>query len=251
VAFDAIYAGDIWVHEMARGTSLRLTLDGDLVNTTWTADGTKITFQADANIMWMPSDGSGKAEVLLEREHTQWPLSWSRDGRWLAYTETHPDSGRDIWILPVDGEPVSFEVTPADEGAPKFSPDGNWIVYRSDESGRNEIYIRPFPGPGGKWLISTSGGTEPTWAVDGTELFYREDDAMMAVKVTLGDTFSASKPVLLFRGDFKADATGHPLYDVHPDGRFLMARETAGESLPQINVVLNWFDELKRLAPLE
>ena len=253
VAFDAVDTGEVWIHDPARGTRMRFTRFEDAtLHTTWTKDGKRLAFHGPSgNVYWAPSDGSGEPELLLDREHTQWPLDWSPDNRHLVLTEVHPDTGRDIWVLPVGGEPIEFLATSASEGAAKFSPDGRWIAYRSNQSGQDEIYVRPFPGPGGKWLVSTNGGREPVWCSDGTELFYRQGDAMMVVGVTLGESFEATRPRVLFRGDYNSDPIGHPMYDVHPDGeRFLMVRALEGSSPNRITVVLNWFDELERLVPL-
>jgi eukaryotic-like serine/threonine-protein kinase len=135
-----------------------------------------------------------------------------------------------------------------------FSPDGHWLAYQSDESGRNEIYVRPFPGPGGKSQISTDGGTEPMWARNRRELFYRNGEKMMVVSVETKPAFVASKPKLLFEGHYEKSSftfSFEPNYDVSPDGqRFLMIKASEQESAAtQVNVVLNWSDELRRLVP--
>ena len=136
----------------------------------------------------------------------------------------------------------------------RFFPDGHWIAYISDESGRPEIYVQPYPGPGGKWQISTEGGNEPAWNRNGRELFYRSGNKMMAVEVTTQPTFSAGKPKALFEGQYVPVSPGltGTAYDVSADGqRFLMVKETeASISATQINVVLNWFEDLKRRAPV-
>ena len=132
------------------------------------------------------------------------------------------------------------------------SPDGGWLAYQSDESGRGEIYVRPFPGPGGKWLISTEGGTQPVWARNGRELFYRNGDKMMAAAVETEPVFAAVKPKLLFEGHYETGIyPSLPNYDVSPDGRrFLMIKSSEQETAAtQINVVLNWLEDLKRRVP--
>lgn len=190
------------------------------------------------------ADGSGGLERLATSEQTQVPKSWSGDGRLLAFHEVSPGTLRDIWVLSLsDRKARPFIQTPFTEGAPSFSPDGRWMAYLSDESGRPEIYVQPYPGPGGKWQISTDGGTEPLWARNGRELFYRSDRRMLAVAVTTGSSFSAAKPTVLFEGDYEASVfplTG-TAYDVTPDGqRFLMVKPVpeAASDPPQINVVL-------------
>ncbi|PYV20907.1 MAG: hypothetical protein DMG27_21925, partial [Acidobacteria bacterium] len=138
------------------------------------------------------------------------------------------------------------------ESAPIFSPDGRWIAYQSDESGRGEIYVRPFPGPGGKTLISPEGGTQPVWARNGRELFYRNGDKMMAAAVETEPVFAAVKPKLLFEGHYETGIyTYLANYDVSLDGRrFLMIKASEHEvAATQINVVLNWLEDLKRRVP--
>ena len=174
--------------------------------------------------------------------------SWSPDGQTLAYQESTPGAGFDLWVYRLsDHKAQPFLQTRFNEIAPRFSPDGRWLAYASDESGRYEIYVQPYPGPGGKWQISTDGGTEPVWAHNG-ELLYRNADKMMAVETNTKSTFSADKPKMLFEGRYATYNT-MPAYDVTPDGqRFLLAK--TGEQGPQeINVVLNWFEELKQKIP--
>ncbi len=140
-------------------------------------------------------------------------------------------------------------MTNANETAPRFSPDGRWIAYASDESGRREIYVRPFPAFDRKWTISTDGGAEPIWRRDGKELFYRNRDTVMTVTTDTSAGFKASAPQALFRGDYDqaSSTTAHPHFDVAPDGqRFLMVKPE--KSASQIVVVLNWLDEFKRRA---
>jgi serine/threonine-protein kinase len=150
-----------------------------------------------------------------------------------------------------DRAPHLFVEGPTYEAAPRFSPDGHWIAYASNESGRFEIYVRPYPGPGGKWQISTEGGTEPVWNPKGHEVFYRNGQEMMAADYIAQPTFSAGKPKVLFEGPYVPTPRSIPDYDVSPDGqRFLMikAPEQAQAPVP-INVVLNWSEELKQKAP--
>ena len=133
-----------------------------------------------------------------------------------------------------------------------FSPDGRWLAYSSNESGRSEIYVQAYPGPGGKWQISTEGGTEPLWSRNGRELFYRNGNRMMAVDITTQPNFSAGKPKLFFEGQYEPTLVSNANYDISPDGqRFLMLKaiETEAAAPTQINVVLNWFEELKQKVP--
>jgi Tol biopolymer transport system component len=150
-----------------------------------------------------------------------------------------------------DHQTQPFVQMPATQSAARFSPDGRWLAYTSFESGRAEIYVQPFPGPGGKWQISTEGGTEPAWNPNGRELFYRQGERMMAVDIVTQPAFSAGRPRLLFEGLYLPSAGNLAAYDVSQDGqRFLMVEESQQEQPPtQINVVLNWFEELERLVP--
>jgi len=257
---------DIWVYDIARQTLTRLSFEGANQQPLWTPDGKRVTFRSNRagpdNLFWKPADGSGEAERLTTSEFRQNPGSWSPDGQFLAFhqqpgVESSSSTGRDIWILPMEGErkPWPFLQTPFSEADPKFSPDGRWLAYVSDESGRREVYVQPFPGPGGKWQISTEGGTEAVWAGNG-ELFYRNEngDKMMVVDITTEPTFRAGNPRLLFEGFYQGGIGGNrAFYDVTPDGqRFLMVKAGEQETeAMQINVVLNWFEELKRLVPTD
>ncbi len=183
--------------------------------------------------------------------------SWSPDGRVVAFTQINVDTGPDVYVLDMQGDrqPRPFVQTRFAEGSPKFSPDGHWIAYASNESGRNEIYVQAYPGPGLRVQISTAGGVDAVWKHSGGELYYRNGDQMMAVSVSMSGTFRASRPQMLWRGRYAhglGSACGAPgatssNYDVSADGqRFLMIKED--ETAPvQINVVLNWAEELKRL----
>jgi dipeptidyl aminopeptidase/acylaminoacyl peptidase len=190
---------------------------------------------------------------LTTSEYGQAPSSWSPDGQLLAFTELNPTTGWDIWVVRLgDHKTQPFLRTPFTEGGPRFSPDGRWLAYVSNESGRNEIYVQPYPGPGGKRQISTEGGAEPVWNRNGRELFYRNGDKMMAVDIATQPSFAAGKPRMLFEGPYLPTAATIQNYDVSPDGqRFLMLKpsESAESSPKQINVVLNWFEELKQKVP--
>jgi Tol biopolymer transport system component len=200
-------------------------------------------------LVWKPADMSGSAEKLITNDHLLVPTSWSPDGRILAFTEHHPSTGADIWILAMDGkrEPQPFLKTSFNENLAEFSPDGRWIAYCSNESGRDEVYVRPFPGPGGITKISTTGGFLPVWAPDGRELFYRIEDKMMVVAIDTKPTFTAGKPELLF----ESPSTIVERYSISPDGqRFIMIEEGEYSTPPtQLNIILNWFEELKTNVP--
>jgi Tol biopolymer transport system component len=208
------------------------------------------------NLYWKSADGSGSAERLTTSEYPQQPYSWSNDGKLLVFQQSSdPETGWDIWVLPIgdDGKPRSAEPflnTTADEINPALSPDGRWLAYVSDVSGRYEIYVTPFPGPGRKELISLNGGWMPAWAPSGKELFY---DAlpnqanlvrMMVADIGTQPELRAGKPRVLFDGPYRAE------YDVTADGQHFVMVQSPEESAPrQINVVLNWLEELKRRVP--
>lgn len=147
---------------------------------------------------------------------------------------------------------AGFVGGPYHQHTPTFSPDGRWLAYVSNESGRSEVYVQPHPGPGGKWAVSTDGGAEPVWARSGKELFYRQGDKLMAVAVGTTRGFSVARPRALFAGRNRsaADSPGHANYDVTPDGqRFVMIEQADPKHLPaRLHVVVNWLEELKRRA---
>jgi serine/threonine-protein kinase len=246
---------EIWLYNLARDTFTRLTFQGTTnYNPLWTRDRKRIAFTSiGVGISWQPSDGSGASERL--RGSAGLPSSWSPNGQLLAFDDTGASTGRDIWVLHLgDHKEEQFLATPFDEGAPQFSPDGRWLAYVSNESGRYEIYVQPYPGPGAKLQISTDGGTEPLWNPNGRELFYRSGNKMMAVEITPQPSFSAGKPKVLFAGLYQSSPNPVPNanYDVSADGqRFLMLKPgDSTEAAPtQINVVLNWFEELKQKVP--
>ncbi|HKW68903.1 MAG TPA: hypothetical protein VJP04_16530, partial [Terriglobales bacterium] len=246
--------GQIWIYDLGRDTLTRLTFDGNVnVDPIWTPDGKKIVFKGNqSRLFWQPADGSGPAEELTKSELTRnnAPGSFSPDGQVLVFMGNNPTF--DIFTLALrEGKLQPFLTTASNETAPRFSPDGHFIAYASDESGRFEIYVRPYPGPGGKWQISTEGGTEPVWNPKGRELFYRNGNKMMAVDVSTQGTFSAGKPTMLFQGPYVLSPRSFQDYDASPDAqRFLMLKDTGqAQSAQQINVVLNWFEELKRRVP--
>jgi Tol biopolymer transport system component len=246
----------LWLYDFGRDTLTRLTFDGISSQPTWTPDGKRIAFVSNkeeaANIFWQLADGSRGVERLTTSENAQFPRSFSPDGQLLAFTEINPITGPDIWVLRLsDRKAEPFLRTPFTETVPSFSPDGHWLAYVSNESGRDEVYMQPYPGPGGKWQISTEGGTEPVWNPNGKELFYRSEDKMMSVDIIAQPSFSVGRPRMLFQGPYLPGVV-FPYYDVSPDAqRFLMIKpsEQTSSSLTQIVVVQNWFEELRRRVP--
>jgi len=257
---------NLWAYEFERGTRLRLTTTGNSRRTVWAPDGLQIAFystparaaaadrgEQDPNqdLYVMPSTG-GEPKKLVTRPGAQFPDTWSPDGRFLVFEEGEAATGparRDLWVLPIGEAPRPLLVTRFYERGAVFSPNGRWLAFVTDESGRAEVYVQPFPGPGPKVAISNNGGLQPMWARDGRELFYREGDSMMAVPIKL-DPFRVEAPQKLFEfpaATFNLDPNFAD-YDVAPDGRFLAIQgDTAAAD--EINVVLNWTEELKRLVP--
>jgi dipeptidyl aminopeptidase/acylaminoacyl peptidase len=243
---------DVWIQDLTRRTFTPLTTDGSNIRPVWTPDGSRVTFSSmksgSFDIYSKLADGSAEAEPLLIREQDQFPSSWSVDGNILAFTERNFESGTDIWILHRDGEtPEPFLVTAFNEDVPAFSPDGRWLAYQSDESGRYEVYAQPFPGPGRRWPISTNGGREPVWSSKESELFYRNGDSLMVVAIETDPVFTPGVPRFLFEWRFRPAAfqVGARAYDVTPDGRRFVMLRAEQEELAELNVVLNWFEQLK------
>jgi serine/threonine-protein kinase len=241
------------VYDLLRGTRSVLAEEGS--NAYWSPDGSEVIFSSNRSGSWnlyrTPSDGSGSAQLLFDSEREQWIGSWLPDGTAVSFYEVNPEGGRDIWTLPLDGGPPEpFVVTPFNERSPRFSPDGRWLAYVSNESGRDEVYVTDYPDREGRWTLSSEGGREPVWSQDGTELFYRQGDRMLVVDVDPGPPFVAARPQTLFEGRYEVGVAGNPDYDVSPDGRrFLMIKRSEGSAPIRLHVILNWFAELERLVP--
>ena len=249
---------DIWILDVARGTLSRLTVVGGADTPVWTPDGARVTYAAsagggDRGIFWKPADGSGEAEQLASLEHRPLLGSWSPDGETLVFSVSHPSTGWDLWVLPRDGQPQPFLATPFRERKPELSPDGRWLLYLSDESGRIEVYLQPYPGPGQRIKVSTAGGTEPSWSRDGREIFYRDGARgdLMVVSFDAPAEPSVGQPrFLLEAGDLLVSTFGNRHYDISPDGRRFVTVSFSSR-LGEIPVVLNWFEELQERVPTE
>jgi len=249
----------LWLYDFARDILTRLTFGGDTNGRpVWTPDGKRIAFRSNRegtlNIFWQLADGGGGLERMTSDDYPQTAGSFSPDGQLLAFTELNPTTGYDIWVLRLsDRKAQPFLRTASNETTPQFSPDGHWLAYASDESGRPEVYVQPYPGPGGKWQISTEGGDQPAWNRNGRELFYHSNDKMMVVGITMQPSFSVGKPKMLFAGEYVLPGfpSSYENYDISPDGqRFLMVKDSEqAAEVTQINVVLNWFEELKQKVP--
>ena len=261
---------DVWVSEWARDTLTRLTFDPAAdTKPVWTPDGRRIVFASDRadtstpNLYWQRADGTGGAQRLTDSKNFQSPASWHPSGKFLAFEENNPQTGYDLMILRMEGDEASgwkpgkpsvFLNSPFAEREPMFSPDGRWLAYWSNETGRQEVYVRPFPGPGGKWQISTGGGVYPTWSRTKHELFYGTPSGqiMVAAFTVEGDSFRSEKPRLWSDGRFSVRSTTRS-FDLHTDGeRFALApaaQTPGGGKQDHVTFIFNFFDELRRIAP--
>jgi len=249
---------EIEILNLKRGSQTRLTFESTNAQPLWSPDGRRVVFSSSRDGGWnlyqRAADGNGTATLLLASDNELWAHDFSPDGKLLIYWEIDSETARDLWILPLEGDPTPkpFLVTPYNERAAVFSPDGRWIAYVSDESGRDEVHVRPYPGPGGQTTVSTEGGAEPHWAHDGRRLFYRQADRMMTVSVENGPRFSVSKPTVLFEGRFDRGVTGNLSYDLDPRSeRFLMLQPLGDRRTASFRVVLNWFEDIRRLSPID
>jgi len=245
---------DVWIYDLERGARSRFTFDPAWdFSPLWSPDGSRIVFGSDRSGMFgvYVKDASGASEekLLLAADEILAPCDWSNDGRVVALVRLGAGTGWDIWALPMDGSRDAFPVvaTPFIDSRPRFSPDGRWIAYESDESGRSEIYVRQFPGPGGRWQVSTSGGSEPWWSADGREIFYLDgEENMVSVAIRAADVFTAELPEVLFETRLiQRIQRGH--YLVGRDGeRFLTVSPVESQTIPPMTVVLNWDAALSR-----
>ena len=241
---------DVWMYDVTLGTLSQVTFDAGATVPVWTPDGQRAAFSSNKegapNLFWAQILQQGPAERLASSENVQVPGSWSPDGSMLAFVEQQPTKGRDVWLMTVHGDRARrpFLNSPFDESAPRFSPDGRWIAYVSNESGRTEAYLRSVADPARKQQVSNNGGTEPVWAHGGRELFYREGDKIMAVSLSgSGADIRAAGPHALFQGEFAKGTIDVANYDVTPDDqRFVMVRaEGQASAGATLHVVINWF----------
>jgi serine/threonine protein kinase/Tol biopolymer transport system component len=246
---------DIWLYDVARGLPTRFTFGpGNAAGSIWSPDGNRIVFgstrKGHYDLYQKASSGAGAEEVLLEDNLDKLPMSWTPDGRFILYASTGTATGNDLFTLPLFGDrkPVPFLQTRFNESQGQFSPDGRWVAYTSNESGRYEVYVAPFPGPGGKWQISTAGGSSPRWRRDGAEIFFlAPDNALMATAVNgKASSFQVGAVRLLFQTHLIGQR--HE-YDVSADGQKFLINSAPlqnGAASAPITVVLNWTAGLKK-----
>jgi len=241
---------DIWVRDLKRGVSSRFTFGvGNAFCPLWSPDGRRMAYTVGDDLFEKGVEGQGEEKPLLKSDELKFACDWSRDGRYIAFCSQGKETGWDIWVLPTFGDlkPVPFLKTQFLELMPVFSPDGRFLAYQSNESGRQEVYVQSFPGPGGKWQISTAGGTEPHWRADGRELYYRAPgQKVMAVDVQTGNGVTAGTPQLLFQGRFDMSLARSRFLPTADGRRFLTVAPLGREAMTPTTVVLNWFADLGR-----
>jgi len=250
---------DMSIYDLDRKTTTRFPREATRTysSAVWMPDGKRIIYGASiatpsnvTNLAWRAADGSGPEEILLRSDRPHVPTSVSPDGSFLAFTELNSKfGGSDVMILPLTGEgrkPRAFVQTQAFEEGGVFSPDGKWLAYVSNASGQAEVYVEPFPGPGGKLQVSTNGGNSPRWTAGGRELIFSSGNALMAVPITLSPTVRLGTPMRLFESPLVA-------WDVSSDGKqFVAIQSSAGAAAvtaSPIHLVTNWFEELRQRVP--
>jgi Tol biopolymer transport system component len=238
---------DLWIYDTDRGLRSRFTFDpGDDGAAAWSPDGRQIAFASDRSggffsLYLKDVGGTGDAELLLAEEQTQFPSGWTPDGKMVVYTQFSSETRSDLMAVPIDGdrEPIPLLVTKFAERSPRVSPDGRWLAYWSDESGRDEVYVTTFPVPARKWQVSVEGGQRPRWTRNGTEIVYLQDESLIAVAVSsAGDTFEVGAATKLF----DVEIGGNTHWDVTADGeRFLInPAPERGPSASALQLAVNW-----------
>ncbi len=239
---------DVWVRDLSRNVSSRFSFSkGDAYAALWSPDGRQVVYTVMNDLVERASDGQGAETPLVTSPEMKIASSFSPDGKLIAYGSQSKESGWDIWMQPTFGDrkPYPWLKTSFNEFGAAFSPDGRYVAYTSNESGRNQIYVQSFPGPGGKWQVSSDGGREATWRGDGKELYFvTAEQKVMAVDVTTGANFEAGVPKALFTGRLDMSAMRNRFMPTSDGQRFLLIATPARDAISPINVVLNWMTDL-------
>ena len=255
VEVTGIKGSNIWLYDLVNGTFTPLTTDDRATFAEWSSDSKRVLYRSvregKQGVWWQPADGSGGVELLYRPDEVFNESVLSPDGKWLLYRTAPGPHPRDIFGVPLTGDkkPVLLVGGPTQESHPRVSPDGTWLAYQSNESGRYEVYVRPFPNAGARVQVSNEGGAEPIWSRSGNTIFYRSlAGGVEAATLTVGTTIAVTaRREVLPPADYLTDVT-HTSYDVWPDGRgFLMVKPIGGDTRPVL--VHNWGRELReRLA---
>lgn len=233
---------DIWIVDIATGNMRQLTHEGANRFPLWSPDGARVLYSSDRHrepvegervffggheVYWQAADGSGEAERLTFGEHNHGPQKWTPDGKTLSFYEIHPDTYRDIWMLPFeeDGKPWPFLQTPYLEGGIGFSQDGKWLAHTTKETGRYEVVLRAFPDSLPKHQLTSEGGVELVWPPGSKELFFRSEDKRMAMVVTTGETLKVGPPRVLFEGTYVNSPGSRASWDSFDGQRFLLLKK--------------------------
>ncbi len=246
---------NIWTYNLAGKTLARLTFENDNRDPIWSADGKSVAYTSLRNGRWgiyeKPGDGSGQEQQVFHSADWTFVSSFSPDDHTMALIQDDPVTGPDIWLLPLEpaGKPRVFLRTQSTEWFAQYSPDGRWLAYESNESGKSEIYVQSSGATGGKWQISSGGGVRPVWPRNDPEIFYRNGNKLMAVPVKTSPSFSAGTPQTLFQADYFN--SGHD-FDATPDGKhfFFIKSLTEASAPTELRVVLDWAQDLAaRMRP--
>jgi serine/threonine protein kinase len=245
---------DIWTYDIPRQMLTRLTFEGDNKSVVWSQDGSRVAFSSSrddrqASVYSKAADGSGSEKLLYSADRTAGvggvaPRSWSPDNKWLAVVVSDRNQGNIIAYSPADETELPILDTPAQEELASFSPDGRWLAYTSNDSGRHQVYVRAFPGPGSQWQISVDGGIEPRWTRDGKQLFFRNLRQLLVADIDTSSGFAVGRPRMVL--DDLTPAAPEQSYSVAPDGEKILLVEALDQEMVQnqITVILNWTSTL-------